>query len=113
MVSLHIETARFKSPGHKNELCFFRNTLVTKGILCIAALVLIFGVSGLKQCRQCEDSHFKDIAIAVHGHSSDRGHLVKWSGCTDIWCLGSTPVEQIGLEGGCVRLVCPPRLLVS
>ena len=30
MVSLHIETARFKSPGHKNELCFFRNTLSTK-----------------------------------------------------------------------------------
>ena len=28
MVSLHIETARFKSPGHKNELCFFRNTLM-------------------------------------------------------------------------------------
>ena len=26
MVSLHIETARSKSPGHKNELCFFRNT---------------------------------------------------------------------------------------
>ena len=29
MVSLHTETARFKSPGHKNELCFFRNTLTT------------------------------------------------------------------------------------
>ena len=28
MVSLHIETARFKSPGHKNELCFFRDTLM-------------------------------------------------------------------------------------
>ena len=28
MVSLHIETARFKSPGHKNELCFFWDTLV-------------------------------------------------------------------------------------
>ena len=27
MVSLHIETARFKSPGHKNELCFFWDTL--------------------------------------------------------------------------------------
>ena len=27
MVSLHKETARFKSPGHKNELCFFWNTL--------------------------------------------------------------------------------------
>ena len=33
MVSLHIETARFKSPGHKNELCFFRNTLLVN--LCI------------------------------------------------------------------------------
>ena len=28
MVSLHTETARFKSPGHKNELCFFRDTLL-------------------------------------------------------------------------------------
>ena len=28
MVSLHIETARFKSPGHKNELCFFWDTLL-------------------------------------------------------------------------------------
>ena len=29
MVSLHTETVRFKWPGHKNELCFFRNTLLT------------------------------------------------------------------------------------
>ena len=28
MVSLHIETARFKSPGHKNELLLFRDTLI-------------------------------------------------------------------------------------
>ena len=28
MVSLHTETARFKSPGHKNEFCFFRDTLL-------------------------------------------------------------------------------------
>ena len=28
MVSLHTETASFKWPGHKNELCFFRNTLL-------------------------------------------------------------------------------------
>ena len=28
MVSSHTETARFKWPGHKNELCFFRNTLL-------------------------------------------------------------------------------------
>ena len=28
MVSLHTETARFKSPGHKNEFCFFRDTLI-------------------------------------------------------------------------------------
>ena len=28
MVSLHIETARFKWVGHKNELCFFWDTLL-------------------------------------------------------------------------------------
>ena len=28
MVFLHTKTARFKSPGHKNELCFFRDTLL-------------------------------------------------------------------------------------
>ena len=33
MVSLHIETARFKSPGHKNELSIFRDTLPTMVIL--------------------------------------------------------------------------------
>ena len=27
MVSLHTEKARFRWPGHKNEFCFFRNTL--------------------------------------------------------------------------------------
>ena len=31
MVSLHIETARFKWVGHKNELYFLRNTLVGSG----------------------------------------------------------------------------------
>ena len=30
MVSLHKETARFKSPGHKNELCFLWDTLLYK-----------------------------------------------------------------------------------
>ena len=28
MVSLYTETASFKWPGHKNELCFFRDTLL-------------------------------------------------------------------------------------
>ena len=28
MVSLHTETARFRWLGHKNEFCFFRNTLM-------------------------------------------------------------------------------------
>ena len=32
MVSLHIETARFKWPGHKNELWFFRNTLLYSAV---------------------------------------------------------------------------------
>ena len=28
----YIETARFKWPGHKNEVCFFRNTLFVMDI---------------------------------------------------------------------------------
>ena len=40
MVSLHIKTARFKSPGHKNELCFFWDTLLFKPILRFCSDVL-------------------------------------------------------------------------
>ena len=32
MASLYTETARFKWPGHKNEACFFRNTLLARAV---------------------------------------------------------------------------------
>ena len=40
MVSLHIETARFKSPGHKNELYLLKNTLITTATIII--IIILF-----------------------------------------------------------------------
>ena len=53
MVSWHTETARFKSSGHKNELCFLRNTLLHIFVNFGTYTVALFGrVKSMPYSRQ-------------------------------------------------------------
>ena len=59
MVSLYIETARFKSPGHKNELCFFWDTLIHMQKMCFLAtqhLLKSQNISNQRKSRNINNS---------------------------------------------------------